>query len=125
MAGKRKLRSEAHIMLSAIDPNAEMGPPGMYLGAAFLALVACGTLVSGLPPRWRATAKWRGNVRRSPFGSFAFCSGLLIMGAGMVVCGAQNQHGPMKGAAAILFWAGVVVLVLGPVYDLISSITKR
>jgi len=37
----------------------------------------------------------------------------------------RNQHGPMKGSAAILFWAGVVVLILGLVYDLISSITKR
>ena len=51
-------------MLSTIDPKAEMGPLGMYLGAAFLALVACGTLVSGLHPRWQATAKWRGSITK-------------------------------------------------------------
>ena len=112
-------------MIAAIDPNAEMGPTGMFVGAAFLALVACGTLVSGLHPRWRATARWKGEVLRSPFGSTAFSVGLLIMSAGLIVRGVLDQHGPFAGAVLWLFGGGAAGLVLGTVFDLIQSVRRR
>ena|SRR5438445_467690 len=111
-------------MIATIDPNAEMGPTGMFIGAGIFALVACGTLISGLHPRWRATAKWKGGVLRSVFGSLAFGVGLLIMCAGLVVHGILDQHGPFAGTVLWLFWGGAAVLVLGPVYDLVQSMKK-
>src|ERR1043165_4776904 len=108
-----------------IDPNAEMGATGMYIGAGLFALVACGTLVSGLHPQLRPTAKWKGSVLRSPFGSIAFSVGLLVMSAGLVVRGILDQHGPFAGAVFWLFCSGATVLVLGPIFDLIQSVRKR
>jgi hypothetical protein len=112
-------------MFATIDPNAEMGATGMFIGAGILAIVACGTLVSGLHPRWRAAAKWKGDLPRSAFGSVAFSAGLLTMSAGLIVRGMLGQHGPFTGAVLWLFWGGAVVLVLGPVYDLFRSMRRR
>ena len=112
-------------MLAAIDPKAEMGATGMFIGAGVLALVACGTFVSGVHPRWRATAKWKGGVVRSLFGSVAFSAGLLVMSAGLVVRGILDQHGPFAGVVLWLFAGGAVVLFLGPVYDLLQSVRRR
>jgi hypothetical protein len=112
-------------MLAAIDPNAEMGPAGFFIFAGFLALIACGTLVSGLHPRWRATATWRGFISRSVFGSCAFSVGALIMGIGMVVRGILNQHGPLTGVVGLLYCSGATLLVLGPVYDLMRRMRRR
>ena len=112
-------------MNAAVDPDAEMGPTGMFVGAAFLALVAFGALVSGLHPRWRANARWKGGVARSPFGTTAFSVGLLIMSAGLIVRGVLDQHGPFAGAVLWLFGGGAAVLVLGPVFDLIQSVRRR
>src|SRR5947209_8643610 len=98
-------------MIAAIDPNTEMGATGMFVGAAIFALVACGTFVSGLHPRWRATAKWKGGVSRSPFGSVAFSVGLLIMSGGLIVRGILEQHGPFAGVVLWLFLGGAIVLV--------------
>jgi hypothetical protein len=111
-------------MIAAIDPNAEMGPTGMFIAAGVLAVVACGTLISGLHPRWRATAKWKGGVARSRFGTLSFSIGLLIMCAGLVVRGVLDQHGPFSGVALWLSGSGALVLVLGPVYDLIHSVRR-
>ena len=112
-------------MFAAVDPNAEMGPTGMFVAAGILALVACGTLVSGLHPRWRATVKWKGGVLRSAFGSLAFGTGLLIMCGGLAVRGILDQHGPFAGVVLWLFWGGAAVLVFGPVYDLVRSMRQR
>src|SRR5438034_11529252 len=98
-------------MLAAINPDAELGPPGMFIGAGIFALVACGTLVSCLHPRWRATAKWKGGVLRSTFGSLAFSLGLLIMCVGLVVRGVLDEHGPFAGVVLWLFCGGAVVLI--------------
>jgi hypothetical protein len=112
-------------MFAAIDPNAEMGPTGMFVAAGFLALVACATLMSGLHPRWRHMAKWRGDVRRSTFGSLTFAIGLLIICLAMVIRGMLDQHGPFAGVVLWLFGSGAAVLVLGPVYDLIQNTRRR
>ncbi len=108
-------------MLAAINPNAEMGPVGFFIFAAILALVALGTLVSGLHPRWHGTTTWRGLIARSPTGSAVFSVGALLMSAGMVVRGILEQHGPLAGILLWLFGGGGVVLVLGPVYDLVRK----
>jgi hypothetical protein len=112
-------------MFAGIDPNAPMGPMGLFIGAALFAMVAVGTLVSSFRPCWRPTAEWRGGVARSAFGTVSFSTGLLIIAAGMVVCAASNQQGPFAGLAAWLFCGGAVILVFGPAYDLIRSLTKR
>jgi len=112
-------------MFAAIDPDAEIGATGMFVAAGVLLLVACGTFVSGAHPRWRASARWNGGVVRSRFGSIAFSVGLLIMSAGLVVRGILDQHGPFAGVVLWLFCGGAVVLVLGPVYDLIQSMMRR
>lgn len=121
MAAELGWLTASRVMFAAIDPNEEMGATGMFIAAAVLALVACGTLISGLHPRWRATAKWKGGVARSPLGTLSFCLGLLIMCAGLVVRGVLDQHGPFTGLVLWLFGGGALVLVLGPVYDLIRS----
>ena len=108
-------------MFAAIDPNEELSPTGFFIFAGVLALVALGTLVSGLHPRWRGTATWRGLTARSPTGSVLFSVGALIMGAGMVVRGVVEQHGPLAGVVLWLFGGGGVVLVLGPIYDLVHN----
>jgi hypothetical protein len=112
-------------MFAAIDPNAEMGATGMFIAAGVLAVIACGTLVSGVHPRWRATAKWKGSLVRSPFGSVAFSVGLLIMSVGLVVRGIRDQHGPFAGVVLWLFCGGAAVLVFGPVFDLIQRVRRR
>jgi hypothetical protein len=112
-------------MIAAIDPNAEMGATGMFVGAGIFALIAFGTLVSGLHPRWRDTAKWSGGVSRSPFGSTAFSVGLLIMSAGLTVRGMLDEHGPFTGPVLWLFLGGAAVLVLGPISDLVQSARRR
>jgi hypothetical protein len=118
-------RSATKVMFAGINPDAEMGPTGFYLGAGIFVLVAFGTLISGLHPRWRATAKWRGGVSRSAFGTLSFAVGLLIMAAGMVVRGILNQHGPFAGIVLWLFCGGAALLVLGLVYDLLQSMMRR
>jgi hypothetical protein len=95
----------------------------MFIGAGIFTLVACGTLVSGLHPKWKATAKWRGGVRRSVFGSLAFSVGLLIMSAALVVRGVLDQHGPFAGVPLWLFCSGTGVLVLG--HDLGESMRRK
>ena len=112
-------------MFAAINPDAEVGPAGMFIAAGFLALVACGTLVSGLHPHFRPTAKWRGDVPRSAFGSLAFSIGLLIMGVALVVRGILRQQGSFAGVVLWLFCSGGTVLALGPVYDLVRGRRKR
>jgi hypothetical protein len=112
-------------MFAEINPNAEMGPTGFYVGAGIFMMVALGTFISGLHPRWRATAMWRGGVSRSAFGTISFSVGLVIMSAGMVVRGILNQHGPFAGIVLWLFGGGAALLVIGLVYDLLRSIVKR
>ena len=112
-------------MFAAFNPGSELGPTGMFMGAGLFALIACGTLVSGLHPRWRAGAKWKGSVLRSPFGSVAFSAGLLIMGISIIVRGVLNQHGSFSGTSLWLIRIGTALLVLGPVYDLIQSVRRR
>ena len=107
-----------------MNPDAEVGPTGMFILAGIFALVACGTLVSGLHPRWRPGAKWKGGVLRSAFGSVAFSVGLLIMCAGLIVRGMLDQHGSFAGVVLWLFCGGAAVLVVGPVYDLVQSMRK-
>src|SRR6185295_5012681 len=107
------------------DPNAEMGPAATFICAGVLALIALGTLVSGLHPSWRDTATWQGLTSRSAFGSAAFSIGLLIMGAGMAVRAILDQHGPFAGPALLLFCTGGGLAVLGPAYDLIRNMKKR
>ena len=97
----------------------------MFIGAGIFALIACGTLVSGLHPRWRSTATWYGLISRSVFGSLAFSVGVLVIGISMTVRGIQDQHGPFAGVALWLFCGGAAMLVLGPVYDLIQSMRRR
>ena len=104
-----------------MNPDAEMGPVGFFIGAGVLVLVALGTLVSGLHPRWRGTTTWRGLIARSPIGSGVFSVGALLMSAGMVVRGILQQHGPLAGVVLWLFAGGGVVLVLGPIYDLVQK----
>ncbi len=108
-------------MLASFDPNAEMGPTGMFVGAGVFALIACGTLISGLHPRWRGTATWRGLISRSVPGSLLFSIGALIFGSALLLRGLLGQHGPFSGVPALLFWSGAALLVLGPVYDLVRS----
>jgi hypothetical protein len=93
----------------------------MLLFSGFLALVACGTLVSGLHPRWRNTATWLGLIPRSVFGSLAFSSGVLLVGSAMLVRAVLNQHGPFTEAGELLVSTGASLLVLGPVYDFARS----
>jgi len=112
-------------MFAAINPDAEVGPTGMFIMAGIFALVACGTLVSGLHPRWRATAKWKVGVLRSAFGSLAFSVCLVIMYAGLIVRGILDQHGSFAGIVLWLFCGGAAVLVLGPVYDLVQSLRRQ
>jgi hypothetical protein len=116
---------KSSFMFVTIDPNAEMGPTGMFIGAGILALIACGTLVSCLHPRFRPGAKWKGDLSRSAFGSVAFSFGLLIMGAGLIVRGILDQHGPFAGTVLWLFWGGAVVLILGPIYDFFQTSRRR
>ena len=97
----------------------------MFIVAGIFALVAGGTLVSGLSPRWRATASWRGLIARSAFGSLMFSVGLVIISAGLVVRGVLDQHGSFAGVALWLFASGAAVLILGPVYDLVQSRRRR
>jgi hypothetical protein len=97
----------------------------MFICAAFCAVVAVGILISGLHPRWRATASWRRSLPRSLFGTLAFSFGLLILGAGLVVRGVLDQHGPFTGAAGRLFVGGGAVLLLGMFYDEIRSFRRR
>jgi len=66
-------------MFAAIDLNEEMGPTGFFIFAGILAVVALGTLVFGLHPRWRRKATWRGLIARSPTGSVLFSVGALVM----------------------------------------------
>ena len=112
-------------MSAVVNPDAEVGPTGMFILAGFFALVACGTLISGLHPRLRPTAKWRAGVLRSAFGSLAFSGGLLMMGVGLVVRGILDQHGSFAGVVLWLFCGGAAVLALGPVYDLVQSVRRR
>ena len=112
-------------MIIAINSHAEVGPTGMFICAGFCVLIAAGILVSGLHPRWRATASWRRSLPRSLFGTMAFSFGLLVMGAGLVVRGMLDQHGPFIGAAARLFAGGGAVFLLGPLYDEIRSFRRR
>ena len=112
-------------MFAGIDPNGEMGPIGLFIGAALFVMVGAGTLVSSFRPCWRATAQWRGDIPRSPFGTISFSGGLLLMAVAMVVCGVIDQKGPFAGAVLWLFCGGVVFLVLGPAYDLVRSLRKR
>jgi hypothetical protein len=112
-------------MFAVINPDAEVGPTGMFIMAGIFALVACGTLVSGLHPRWRGSAKWKAGILRSGFGSLAFSIGLLIMCAGLIVRGILDQHGSFAGVVLWLFCGGAAVLVLGPVYDLFQSMRRR
>ena len=112
------------MLFAAIKPDDEMGPAGFFIFAGILALVACGTLVSGLHPRWRGTATWRGLVSRSVFGSVVFSIGVLIMGVAMVIRGILEQSGPLAGIVLMLFCSGAALLVLGPVFDLFRSRRK-
>lgn len=112
-------------LFAIIDPNAEIGPVGLYIGAGFLTLVSLGTLVTGVHPRFRPAAKWQGGSPRSAFGSIAFSTGLLIMCAGLVVRGLLNQHGPFAGVALYLLCGGVALSMLGPVYDLVQNSKKH
>jgi len=112
-------------MVAVVNPDVEMGPLGMFVCAGFLALIACGVLVSGLHPRWRLGAKWRGGVLRSVFGSLAFSVGLLVMSIAMVVRGMLDQHGSFAGIVLWLFCGGAAALITGPVYDLIQNVRKR
>jgi hypothetical protein len=107
------------------NANAELGPTGSLVFAGFLALVACGTLVSGLHPRGRGTAKWRGDLCRSAFGSIAFSAGLLTMGVAMMVRTTLQQHGTLTGIVLWLFCGGAALVVLGPGYDLVRSVRRR
>jgi len=115
---------ELHTIFAAIDPDAEMGPTGMFVTAGLFGIVACATLVSGLHPRWRAGAKWKGGVLRPPFGSLAFSVGLVIMSAGLVVRGIIDQHGSFAGIVLWLFCGGAAVLAVGPAY-LVQSVRRR
>lgn len=108
-----------------MNPEAEMGPVGFFTFAAILALVALGTLVSGLHPRWRGTTTWRGLIPRSAIGSAVFSVGALLMSAAMVVRVILEQHGPLAGVVLWLFGGGGVVLVLGPIYDLVQKRKAR
>jgi hypothetical protein len=112
-------------MFAAIDPNEEMSPVGFFIFAGILILVALGTLISGVHPRWRATAAWRGIAARSIFGSVAFSAGAFMMATGMVVRGVIEQRGPLAGIVLWLFAGGAVVLALGPLGDLLQSVTRR
>jgi hypothetical protein len=113
------------LMIAEINPNAEMGPTGFYVGAGIFTMVALGTLISGLHPRSRAAARWRGGLSRSVFGTLSFSVGLMIMSTGMVVRGILNQHGPFAGIVLWLFCGGTVLLVLGPLYDLLQDMMRR
>ena len=111
-------------MFMAVNPDAELGPTGFFVLAGVCLLVACGTLVSGLHPRWRDTVKWRGGVLRSVVGSLFFSFGLLIMSVAMVVRGVLKQHGPLAGIVLWLFCSGAAFLVFGPVYDFLQNVKK-
>jgi hypothetical protein len=112
-------------MFAAIDPNAEMSSAGFFVFAGILILVGSGTLISGVHPRWRATATWRGLTARSVFGSVAFSVGAFIMAIGMLARGVIEQRGPLAGIVLWLFAGGVVVLILGPLYDWLQSVKRR
>jgi hypothetical protein len=112
-------------MLAAINPDAEMGPVGLFIFAVFLAIFALGTLVSALHPQWRGTTTWRGLIARSPIGSAVFLVGALLMSAAMVGRGILEQHGPLTGMVLWLFVGGGIVLVLGPIYDLVRQRKAR
>jgi hypothetical protein len=112
-------------VFAAIDPNEEMGSVGFFIFAGILILIALGTLISGVHPRWRAIATWRGLTARSVFGSVAFSAGAFIMAIGMVVRGVIEQRGPLAGIVLWLFAGGAVVLVLGPLGDLFQSVRRR
>jgi hypothetical protein len=112
-------------MFAGVDQNAELGPTGLYVGAGIFVLVALGTLISGLHPRWRASAKWRGGLSRSAFGTFSFSVGMLIMAVGMTVRGILNQHGPFAGIALWLFCGGTALVIIGLLHDLLRSMIRR
>src|ERR1035437_7172419 len=112
-------------MYAIINPDSEIGPTGCVVAAGVLALIAFGTFVTAVHPRWRGTSKWRGGVARSVFGSGAFAVGLLIMGVAMLVRSLQHQHGPFAGLVLWLFVSGGVLVVIGPAVDLIHSARKR
>ena len=112
-------------MFAVINPDAEMGPVGFYVGAGIFVMVALGILISGLHPRWRATAQWRGGLSRSVFGTLSFSVGVVIMSAGMMVRGILNQHGPFSGIALWLLIVGTALIALGPTYDLLRSMMRR
>lgn len=108
-------------MFAAISPRGEMSPTGFFVFAGLIALLAIGTLVSGLHPRWRSTATWRGLIPRSRAGTIAFSVGAFIMSAGMLMRGVREQHGPLAGVVLWLFAGGCLILVLGPVYDSVRN----
>ena len=112
-------------MFAAIDPNEEMSRAGFFIFAGILILVALGTLISGVHPRSRANATWRGLTARSVFGSVAFSAGAFIMAIGMVIRGVIEQRGPLAGIVLWFFAGGAVVLVLGPDCDLLQSVKRR
>jgi len=112
-------------MVAAINPDAETGPTGMFMGAGIFAFIAGGTLVSGLHPRWRSIATWYGLISRFIFGSLAFSAGVLIIGIAMTVRGILEQHGPFAGVVLWLSCVGAAMLVRSPVYDLVQNKRMR
>ena len=112
-------------MFAAINLNEEMNPAGFFVFAGILILLALGTLVSGLHPRWRATATWRGSIARSFFGTVTFSVGALIMAIAMVVRGVSGRRGSLTGIVLWLSVGGAVVLLLGPVCDSFRRVTRR
>jgi hypothetical protein len=105
--------------------DAELGPAGNLVLAGFLTVLASGTLFSGLHPRLRITAKWRGDLDRSAFGSLSFSVGLLTMAGAMVVRTVLHQQGPLAGIVLWLCCAGAILVVSGPGYDLARGVRKH
>lgn len=112
------------VTFATINPDAEMGPVGFYVGAGLFLVLALGMLISGLHPQWRATATWRGGISRSVFGTLCFSVGLVIMSAGMVVRGVLNQHGSFAGIPLWPFGGGTFLIVLGVLYDWLRSMIR-
>lgn len=114
-----------NVMFAEINPDAEMGPVGFYVGAGIFLVLALGMLISGLHPQWRSTATWRYGVSRSVFGTLSFSAGLVIMSAAMVVGGILDQHGRSSRIALWLCSGGTTLIVLGVLYDWLRGMIRR